>query len=192
MVDSSSTKERMRYVAIGLAILVVIGITFFSQLRPKEAPSVPSDSSVSEIEPVPLSTLPSTPGYRTYANEQYGFAFSYPEELSATSYAERNGGTTLVFQNQQSVLGFQIYIIPYAEDSVSDEQFRKDIPSGVRENVRNITLDGAIAALFTSRDTFLGKTTEVWVLNDGYLIEITTAAALEPALLDVLATWSFR
>ena len=104
---------------------------------------------------------------------------------------EGGGATTITFQNVEKAEGFQLFIVPYAEAQVSAERFKRDVPSGVRNNLTNITVDGATAAAFYSTNTELGATREVWVVRGGFLYEVTTLKPLDTWLGEIIQTWKF-
>jgi hypothetical protein len=89
-------------------------------------------------------------GYREYRNLKYRFSLFYPESLSVKEIDEGGGAATITFQNEKTVEGFQIFIVPFAGSQITDERFRKDIPSGVRENLQNIEVDGAVGLVYSS------------------------------------------
>lgn len=130
-------------------------------------------------------------GYKTYTSSLYRFSLFYPQELSLKGYDEGGGAQTIIFQNIKTAHGFQIFITPYSEPQVSTKRFKQDEPSGVRNNLTNITLDGATGAAFYSTNNLLGDTREVWVIHGGYLYEITTLKSLDMWLDTILQTWQF-
>ena len=98
---------------------------------------------------------------------------------------------TVTFQNEKEVKGFQLFIVPYAESQVSEARFKQDEPSGVRTNVRTITLDGATGASFNSIDVALKETHEIWFVHAGYLYEVTTFKSFDTWLAAIMQTWKF-
>jgi hypothetical protein len=130
-------------------------------------------------------------GWREYKNDTYHFSLLYPEELEVKEYREGDTAITITFQNSEQGIGFQVFAIPYGGQQISDERFKKDIPSGVRVDVVDTTIDGALGAAFYSTHTFLGETREVWFLKNGWLYEISTLKSLDTWLEDIMATWKF-
>jgi hypothetical protein len=131
-------------------------------------------------------------GFKEYQSASYGFSLIYPAELAVSEFNEGQGAATVTFQNPASARGLQIFIVPYAESSISEARFRKDEPSGVRSNLQNITIDGATGASFYSRNAALGDTAEIWLIRGGYLYEITTLKPLAGWLSDIMQTWKFK
>lgn len=142
------------------------------------------NTSISALREVPA-------GWREYRSEQYGFSLLYPDSLSVKEYDEGGGASTITFENVESLQGFQIFIVSFAGGQITEERFRQDIPSGVRKDLVDITVDGATGAAFYSEHDLLGETYEVWFIHDGYLYEATTLKPLEQSLQSVMQTWQF-
>ncbi|MEN9561397.1 MAG: hypothetical protein RIQ56_670 [Candidatus Parcubacteria bacterium] len=130
-------------------------------------------------------------GYREYRSDRYRFSLLYPDSLSVSEYEEGGGATTVTFQNAEQAQGFQIFIAPFAAPQITEEQFKKDNPSGVRDDLQDITIDGALAASFYSTSGLLGETAEIWIVHGGFLYEATTLKLLAPWLSDIMNTWKF-
>lgn len=129
-------------------------------------------------------------GQKLYHDNDFYFSFFYPQELSINE--THNGtGTTLVFQSINPAEGFQIYIIPYREQQITEQRFKMDEPSGVRTNVTNGLVAGAQAVAFYSTSAALGDTYEVWFIHNGFLYEVTTLKALDTWLQAIMITWEF-
>ena len=154
-------------------------------LTPTVAPATPS---------APAGSLPPrTPpvGTKEYRSARYHFSLFYPQELTVEEHSEGGGAATITFQNIEKAEGFQLFIVPYSEPQVSAERFKRDIPSGVRNNLTNITVDGATGAAFYSTNTELGDTREVWFVHGGFLYEVTTLKPLDAWLGAIIQTWKF-
>ena len=98
---------------------------------------------------------------------------------------------TVTFQHIATSEGFQIFIVPYGENKVSEARFKQDEPSGVRKGSRDITIDGVTANAFYSTNVMLGDTAEVWFINSGYLFEVTTPKPLASWLSQIMASLEF-
>lgn len=130
-------------------------------------------------------------GAKEYRSATYHFSLFYPQELAVSEHPEGGGAATITFQNVEKAEGFQIFIVPYSEAQVSEKRFRQDEPSGIRESLTNIAVDGATGAAFYSENIALGATREVWVVRGGFLYEITTLKPLDAWLGAILQTWKF-
>jgi len=134
----------------------------------------------------------STPlGSREYRDFAHQFSLFYPEALTVQEIDEAGGGSTILFQNPEAGVGFQIFIVGYSEPVVTEERLKKDIPSGVQTNKEDIIVDGASGVAFYSLDLGLGETREAWFIKNGFLYEVTTPKPLEAHLLEVLKSWKF-
>lgn len=131
-------------------------------------------------------------GWKEYRSDKYHFSLLYPKELEVKEYVEGDGATTFIFQNIEKEIGFQLFVLPYFEEKVSEDRFRKDISSGVRSGLTNLSFSGAVGATFYSWDTtLLAKTWELWFIQNKLLYEVTTVKQLEPWLTPILETWQF-
>lgn len=139
----------------------------------------------------PDSTRAAPVGWREYRDFAHQFSLFYPETLNVEEYDEPGGGSTIVFQNAKAERGFQIFIVGYTEEEVSEERLKKDLPSGVQANKEDIMVDGAKGIAFYSQDLVLGETREAWFIKNGFLYEVTSPKPLEADLLEVLKTWEF-
>lgn len=156
---------------------------------PTIAPTIaPTTSAAPAVSP-PTRTPPV--GAKEYRSAAYRFSLFYPQELTVNERPEGGGAATITFQNIEKAEGFQIFIVPYSEPQVSAERFKRDVPSGVRNNLTNITVDGATGAAFYSTNTALGDTREVWVVHGGFLYEVTTLKPLDTWLGAIIQTWKF-
>ena len=132
---------------------------------------------------VPAGTMP-------YKNLLLHFFLFYPDDLQKKEYT---GGSdsTITFNNAETGRGFQIFVVPYSEDRIVPEQFKKDLPSGVIEDPVEILIDGAPAIMFYSKDAVMGDTREVWFIKNGFLYEVTTYRDLDAWLSAIMQSWRF-
>jgi len=130
-------------------------------------------------------------GWHEYRNERYHFSLLYPQELAVKEFDEGGGATTMIFQNPEEGQGFQIFIVPYIGQKISEQRFRRDAPSGVRKNPVDLQIDGVSATAFYSEHALYGETREIWLIHGGYLYELTTLKPLEGLLNEIVKTWKF-
>lgn len=143
-------------------------------------------------EPGGGSNEPIVPaGWRKFENTQYSFSVYVPPELEVSTYDEGGGAHTFIFESEDAAKGFQVFAIPYHEETISDERFRKDVPSGVRKEPIETMIDGARAVTFFSENAIMGETREVWFIKGGYLYEVTTYKPLDGWLAEIMETWRF-
>ena len=127
-----------------------------------------------------------------YTNEQYGFSFSYPKGLVYKEFDEGAGAQTIVFQKPNDIkTGFQIYVTPYAEKTITGERILYDASGAVSDLKEEYLRDDFIVATFESDAPIFGKTREIWFLHGGYLFEVTTYAELDEWLRGIVKTVKF-
>ena len=131
------------------------------------------------------------PGMRVYRSEHYRFELFYPQGLVLNEYEEGGGAMTITFQNIESEQGFQIFVLPYSDTQLSEDRFRRDNPSGVRQNPRDVAIDGANATTFYGTNALLGDTAEIWFIHGSYLFEVTAHKVQAEWLSDIIATWKW-
>jgi hypothetical protein len=174
------------------AILAVIiigvmgGAGYFA--KPLIFPELQKPAEGVEVAPRVFPTP--APGQALYQSMLYRFRLLYPQVMVVKEYSDGDG-TTVVFEEPQSGAGFQIFIIPYSEAQITEERFKKDVPSGVMESPEDVLVDGMRARAFNSSDQLVGETREVWFLHNGFLYEVTTHRSLKEVLSNILATWQF-
>ena len=157
-------------------IICVFGYVWYAQQR-ITTPSLPS-----RMPPA---------GYREYQDMQYRFSLFYPGNLSVSQYDEGGGAKTFVFQNTVEAEGFQIFIVPYFASQITEERFRQDEPSGVREDPTALLVGGVPAVAFFGKSPVLGDTREIWFIREGYPFEVTAPKVLGEWLLETMQSWEF-
>jgi hypothetical protein len=130
-------------------------------------------------------------GSKEFHSDYFHFSIIYPDNLTEQTYPEAAGGATFTFENDANILGFQVYVTPFSGSQITDDRFKQDDPSGVRDNLQNITVDGAVGASFFGSDKALGDTAEIWFLHGGYLYEVTTLKPTASLLNSAMQTWKF-
>ena len=180
--------QRSLITAVCSVALIIVGALYFSA---KRQPTVPSDKNTKATVLVVTERRQIPDGLREYKNIPYNFSLFYPKGLTVSEHAEGEGASTVTFQNVENKEGFQIFIIPYSKPIVSEERFARDVPSGIRLDLKDVKVDGVVGAAFYSTNPSLGETREVWVIHLGYLYEVTTLKALDSWLDDIIKTWKF-
>lgn len=151
-----------------------------------------SEASNNELSlPPHISSRFAPPGQEHYWNDVYQFSLFHPDTFTVEEYKEENRAITIVFQDKDTLAGFQLYIVPYFAPTISEEQFRKDMPSGVRKNEQPTDLDGIEAVAFIGEDSVYGETLEVWGIHYGYLYELTAQKGNEELIRTIVSSWKF-
>ncbi len=187
---------RLQYgIVVGLCVALVLGGLFFLFYAPQPTKSSPQSMGQSKFEGladyVPVTARVPPPQYRHYWSDDFAFSLFYPEDMVIDEHPERNGGMTAVFYNKDTDEGFQVYVAPYFADTITEEQFKRDVPSGVRKNEKRGTIHRTESVEFESEDEVLGPTFEVWVIKYGYLYEITAPLDQRGLVEQVVKDWRF-
>ena len=201
------TNKKHITILVTTLALICLGILIFSykdkskDAEKKKRKIATSTIFSSQAQNQPTETIPSSVGVTSqrkplanevqYKNIQYKFARIYQKSLKVEELKEGGGASTIVFQNPEEGLGFQIFIVPFSGNQITDERFKQDVPSGVRDELRNISVDGASGASFYSTNTLLGETAEVWFIKNGFLYEVTAPKSLVSWLSTIMETWFF-
>ena len=194
--------------AIGIVVVsgLLIGVYFY--FSNKGAVEVENPIDIFSTSPSTVESSPNIPaeggtppkavaerkpsaGQSEYRSERYKFSLFYPKTIKVEEFDEGGGASTIVFQNPKEGLGFQIFIVPFSGNQITDERFKQDVPSGVRNELRNITVDGASGASFYSENILLGETAEVWFIKNGFLYEVIAPKVLNAWLSEIMQTWHF-
>lgn len=134
-----------------------------------------------------------TNGLSTYTHPELGLSLEYPSMLSVSQFNEGDGAVTILFQQEGERNGFQIFALPYSEQTITAERIQKDIPSGVIQDPVEVVIGNNIrATVFSSVSPTIGDTKEVWFVYGGYLYEMTTYRELENLLGQVANSVTFK
>ena len=183
----------MKYVLIAISVLLCAGVAYrIAQSAPRTPAAEPSVSTPAAADAEPAQAAREVrPGFREYRNTKYKISLLIPEDLKVTEFNEGNEAMTITFENATAAQGFQIFIVPYGLPQISEVRFKKDEPSGMRKDPRDITIDGATASSFYSTNLALGETAEIWFIHGGYLYEVTTLKPLDAWLSQIMTTWKW-
>jgi hypothetical protein len=126
------------------------------------------------------------PGYREYKSGRFGLSLFYPENYKVSKIRSSAITYNILFEDEAGGGGFEIFIVYYLEDRISQERFLMDIPSGIRRDEEKIYLDGVEAVRFLSEDAELGVTREVWFIHRNYLFELVSVQVFDPWMDDII------
>jgi len=160
------------------------------------APSATTSQVAAPADSAPLATsTPQTEAVgadtRRYKNATFHFSLVYPNRLQALENKEKGGALTVTFEDPDTNEGFEVYITPYAEDSVTRERFMTDEPSGVYQEPVDVVIGGVRATMFFGSNPLMGDTREVWFIKGGYLYEVVTYKELDTWLGGIMSSWKF-
>lgn len=169
---------RTRLIIGGVIALALIGGAVFFQY---------SQGQIGWFDPKSGRDIPSD--WREHFNEEFGFSLLYPEGMRVREERNAERTRTILFEDVENALTFQLFFGPYNDPVITEERLRKDIPSGIVRSPETISIDGGEATAFLSHDMVLGEMAEVWFIRDGFIYEFTAPAPLAPWLRDVATTW---
>lgn len=169
---------------------ILLGVFVFFTLSTSEMDSK-SSMPKSTVAVMKEERREAPPGWKEFRNSQYRFSILIPENLMPVFVPGEKGSATFIFEDEAGEQGFQMFIAQYLENQVSEERFRMDLPSGIRRDMKDITIDGALGASFFSEHEQLGETAEIWFVQHGYLYEVTTLKPLATWLSEIIQTWEF-
>lgn len=189
---SSSTlinNDMKQLLSVIVILTLLAGGVYLFFLAPGAQTASVSDAASEHHSKYPPREVPQ--GSKEFRSDLYGFSLLYPSDLTAKLIDEGSGAATVTFENDKTIEGFQIFIVPFDGAQITDDRFKKDIPLGVRKNIQNITIDGATGASFFSEDATLGETAEVWFIRGGYLYEVNTFKDRAEWLSSIMSSWKF-
>ena len=194
--------------AFGLAAFGYLFIAFTpgSSAATSLASSTPADEIAATNEATAAGRTPEAaaaasryavaPFTHTYTNPAYGFSFPYPDGLTIgewTDPTQEGDATTVLIQNVQENVFFQVYITPWGdpETPLTAALIEELAPQLQLHDARPITVGGVDGILFSAQAPNQGDSVQVLFVHDGALYQIDTYAAQLPLLSKVLATWIF-
>ena len=196
--------KKYRYIVGFIIIISTIAIFsyfFFTRKTNKDVAKQDNNSNSQNLTPTSLPTgnnaqdiaVPSAlpEGYIKYQNDKYSFYFYHSPQAKITEYDQGQGATIITLENESKVKGMQIFIVPYWENTISEERFKADVPSKVRTNIKKTFVDDVEAVTFNSVDKNLGETYEIWFIRGGYLYEVTTFRGEGDWFIPEIQSWGF-
>ncbi len=179
-----------RFVYGGAILLGVILIVGFVVVRGgAKSSDVTAAPTIEEPTVVQAYTHPMSAGVNQYKSLIFSFSIMIPSSMKVYEYDDGTSATTITFEETEG-RKFQIFVVPYAEEYVTEEQFKKDLPSGTMREPIDIIIDGTPAKMFFS--TIEGvEMREVWFIRNGFLYEITTQRENDEWLSGVMKEWKF-
>jgi hypothetical protein len=178
-------RKKTIFIIVVIIILVVVAFVFGGSNNENNTQEI--DGRVINQPP---AIVDSSGGYK---NKEFGFSLTFPQGVEAEEF---NDGPrkTIVFQSDTGE-GLQFYIAPHAEKTITQSRILEDIPSAVIEEAQEVLVGRAKdirALLFWSEDAEVGRTRELWFVQNGYLYQVTTFAELDSWLAGIMSTLSFK
>jgi hypothetical protein len=129
----------------------------------------------------------------TFSHPDPSFRFRYPTEFDVNILPSGTDKKIILFQNERTGEGFQIYLAPFQEGIVlTPDRIRQNIPDAVLDRFQEIRISGVLTLFFASQDEIFGDTYEVWFVHHGTLFQITAPASSIDLLKQILVTFKFE
>jgi hypothetical protein len=128
----------------------------------------------------------------TYTDQKYAISFKYPKNFKVSSIPNEDGDS-IVVQNIETKLGFQIDVTPFDESGsvLTKERIEHDIHNLKVENPQAITIAGSSGGIAFISDDGGTKNREVWFAYNGNLYQMSTPISQDVLLQKILGTWQF-
>jgi hypothetical protein len=187
-------------IIIVIVVLLLAGAIIFLSFNKKSSQSEEikfnENQSVSGNIQNTYTLTPSTEDEKNnvYTDSQYNFSFQYPKSFTATKFSDQEETATILVQGEGGKTGFQIFIAPFDEPGpLTKERILQDVPDMKITNAENRALKNGIPALiFFNEETSLGKTREIWFIENGYLYQVSTTITLDSLVAQIIETWKFQ
>ncbi|MBI2024264.1 hypothetical protein HYT00_02670 [Candidatus Giovannonibacteria bacterium] len=134
-----------------------------------------------------------------YEDPENKFFVDYPEDYTVNEMDNGDNIKTIVFEKKNSGQpageageSFQIFSMPFDEESISVERILIDSPDMVIKDPQEITIAGGPALLFFSTDPDVGDVRELWFVRDDHLYQASTFAAYDELLSKIMKTFTFK
>jgi hypothetical protein len=177
---------------VALVVFVFLKDSSRSSAQAVTAADISSSTTVSILAPLATNkpqAASAAGDVRTYTNAAFDFSLSYPSDLSVSQYDEGQGVTSIVFQEANEQIGFQIFVTPYPYigEPITQARIKADLPTLEMQDTESLTIGTGTPALsFASSDPDFGPTREVWFAHGSYLFQVITypdqAAWLAPII----------
>ncbi len=130
-----------------------------------------------------------------FSDNKNRFEFNYPKEFSISQFGNAEEGETVLAQRSGEKAGFQIFITTFDEpiEALTVERIKSEIPDLEMNNVEPVNWNGKrIGISFSGSNSSVDPTREIWIVNNGYLYQMTTYLKEQKLLKQVLETWKFK
>ena len=182
-----------------IAVLVLVSIIFFIKEDSSSVPakddltfeldkSEEATSRIDEIEKVVVNNED------IFVNEKPNFSFQKPKGFTVGEVDEGEGSKSIIVQNKNTGLGFQIYTSPFDEDItvLTEDRIKQDLPALIIDKPQKIQVSGSEGLAFVSQNQSFGKSREVWFVYNGFLYQMSTYIESELLLQKVLETFEIH
>ena len=129
-----------------------------------------------------------------FVNEKPNFSFQKPKGFTVGEVDEGEGSKSIIVQNKNTGLGFQIFTSPFDEDIpvLTEDRIKQDLPALIIDKPQKIQVSGSEGLAFVSQNQSFGKSREVWFVYNGFLYQMSTYIESELLLQKVLETFEIH
>lgn len=183
-----------KYTWLAVLVLVIAGGVWFMTAGGGQTEDAETTSDRTWGDTAAASENLDVQSTSTYSHPQRNFSFVYPDTLQVGRFEQANS-ETIVVQNPDKQVGFQISIRPVDENiRMTKQRIKQDLPELQISNAQPVQLgkESRGLAFFSDNKAFGGNSREVWFTYNNYLYQISTYARLDPLLKRVLNSWSFQ
>lgn len=184
---NNNQRKRIITILITLGILAGFIVVLWPTLRKSS-----SDSEDLSLSLETLSDHPAYAGWEGYAHPSLPFAFAYPKELTPVAFQDGEAEIVLL-GGKKSGTEVQIVIRAFDESGpLTVERIQRDASEMAIDEPQNVLIGSARipALLFWSNDgASVGKTRELWFIQDGYLYQVTASREMDETLAKIMETW---
>jgi len=126
-----------------------------------------------------------------FLHQNPNFSFQKPKGFTIGEVDEGEGSRSIIVQNTDTGLGFQIFVSSFDENIsvLTESRIRQDLPALIIDKPQKIQVSGSEGLAFVSQNQSFGKSREVWFVHKGFLYQISTYIESEALLQKVLETF---
>ena len=126
-----------------------------------------------------------------YLHQNPNFSFQKPKGFTIGEIEEADGGKSIIVQNTNTGLGFQIVVSTVDEDIniLTESRIRQDLPSLVIDKPQKIQINSGEGLAFVSQNPAFWRSREIWFVHNRFLYQMSTYIESEALLQKVLNTF---
>ena len=139
-----------------------------------------------------------TANTKKYIHALLGFSFVYPASLTVSSFGSvyDAAGETILLQSDGGKKGLQILVTTFDEDiTLSAARIHHDISDLTMSEVSTRTIGTgektAQAVVFTSTNSFMGKSLEAWFVREKRLYQVSAPVEAQGLFNSIIISWEF-
>jgi len=179
-----------------IAILALVSVVFYLERDEKQVDEIvgfnfeleqteEATARIDEIEEIEIVSED------VYFHQNPNFSFQKPEGFTIGEVDEGGGSKSIIVQNTDTGLGFQIFVSPFDEDInvLTENRIRQDLPSLIIDKPQKIQVNESEGLAFVSQNQSFGKSREVWFVHKSFLYQMSTYIESEALLQKVLETF---